>query len=135
MLFEKKIFQVCYLYVFLCKNSSPPQLWPNPFPGDYDLDNHESTLPEGASKPVKAFYVLLVLKKSILKVFLYLLFKSSTIHCSHTLTPRDHNLNKRKSTIPEDSFTKVSAFLVNCFLSRKCKKLTGGRTDRQKLSK
>lgn len=31
-------------------------MWPHPFPRDYDLDNHESTLPGGASTPVKAFY-------------------------------------------------------------------------------
>lgn len=42
-----------FLFLFLCKNSTPPSLWPHSSPINHDINKLESTKPEDAPCPTQ----------------------------------------------------------------------------------
>lgn len=98
-----------YLYV---KIQTP--LWPYPTSKDLDLNKVELTLPE--------IFRLNGFWEDNLSIFisLYSFSWTRSSYCDQTLPPRDHDLNKLKSSSPpEDALTQVSNFLTKWFLRRR----------------
>lgn len=98
-----------YLYV---KIQTP--LWPYPTSKDLDLNKVELTLPE--------IFRLNGFWEDNLLIFIsfYSFLWTRSSYCDQTLPPRDHDLNKLKSSSPpEDALTQVSNFLTKWFLSRR----------------
>lgn len=96
-----------YLYVKI-----QPPLWPCGSK-DLDLNKVELTLPEIFR--LNGFWEDNLLIFISLNSFLW----TRSSYCDQTLPPRDHDLNKLKSSPPEDALTQVSNVLTKWFLSRR----------------
>lgn len=63
--YKRKVFKNIFLIVFLLKNWS--FIVTHSIPGDHDLNKHENTVPEDASKQVIAFLAKWFFRKGFLK--------------------------------------------------------------------